>query len=734
MTVEPKQGQRFDLILLGNALLAAFLNIYNIWNNLYANAYYTTAVTSMLQNWHAFFYASLDPGGYVTVDKPPVTFWVQTAFAYVFGVHGWSVILPQALAGVGSVLLMYVLVKPTFGRTAARLASLVMACTPVAVAVSRTNNIDSLLVFTLLLATFLLLRGISSRKAWWVLGAFAVIGVGFNMKMLQAYMVVPAFYLFYLLAFKGEWKKKLAVLAAATVVLVGVSVSWAVAVDLVPEENRPYIGGSQTNSVLELAFGYNGIARLKGMGRGDGGPGAAPDARQNQQNEASRTEREQAQQTQQDERNRAQQQMPQEGTNNTSNQQQMPPDGNNNIPNEQQAPQGGSNMPGQPPAGYNMAGGYDPRAEGRQGQMPNPGGDGPQGARGGGMFNTGNAGPLRLFQSELSGQISWLLPFAAFACVGLLAGMRRRQPLTAKQNETLFWLAWLLPGMAFFSVAGFFHQYYLIMLAPPIAALAGAGWVELWNQYRGREDWKMWLLPSAVLAATAFQLYILYPYQRTIGTGWSTGIGAAGVGLALVLYLAARKQKLVAAAAVAGMLVLLAAPLYWSATPILYGDNSQLPAAGPGQMGPGGQRQGRGGGISSVVDTKLYQYVKSNNTGETYLFATSDTGTAESYIIQTGEAVMPMGGFNGSDQILTVEKLERLVAEKKVKFFLIGSGGGGGDRGGSSEVTDWIRANSTEVPKEEWQDSSSVQGGPQGSPQGGPMGGGNDRTLYKVNV
>lgn len=725
--MEPKQGQRFDMILIGIALLAAFLNIFNIWNNMYANAYYTSAVTSMLQNWHAFFYASLDPGGYVTVDKPPVTFWVQTAFAYIFGVHGWSVILPQALAGVGSVILIYALVKPTFGRTAARLASLAMACTPVAVAVSRTNNIDSLLVFTLLLATWMLLRGISGRKAWWVIGSFAVIGVGFNMKMLQAYMVAPAFYLFYLLAFKGEWKKKLAVLAAATVVLAGVSVSWAVAVDLVPEEDRPYIGGSQTNSVLELAFGYNGIARLKGMGRGGGAPGGAPD-RQTQQDEGIRPER---QETAPEGTSNTSTRTAPDGTNNTTNPQQISQDGTNNMTNPQQAQPDAANMPDQPqapPGGTNAPGGDDPRAEGRQGQMPNPGGDGPQGARGGGMFNTGNAGPLRLFQSELSGQISWLLPFAAFACVGLLTGIRRRQPLTAKQNETLFWLAWLLPGMAFFSVAGFFHQYYLIMLAPPIAALTGAGWVELWNQYRDREGWKMWLLPSAILAATAFQLYILQPYQKQIGAGWSIGIGVAGVGLALVLYLAARKQKLVSIAAMAGMLILLAAPLYWSATPLLYGDNSQLPAAGPSQQGPGGQRQGGGGGTNSVVDTKLYQYVKSNNTGETYLFATSDTGTAESYIIQTGEAVMPMGGFNGSDDILTVDKLEQMVADKKVKFFLIGSGAGG--RGGSSDVTNWIIANSTEVPKADWQDGTSAQGGP----QGGAMGGGNDRALYEINV
>lgn len=668
------------MILICIALLAAFLNIFNIWHDQYANAYYTSAVTSMLQNWHNFFFASFDPAGYVTVDKPPVAFWIQTIFAYIFGVHGWSVILPQALAGVGSVLLMYRLVKPTFGRTAARLASLVMACTPIAVAVSRTNNIDSLLVFTLLLATWMLFRGVRDQKLSWVLGAFAMIGVGFNMKMLQAYMVVPAFCLFYLLAFKSGWKKKLAVLAAATVIMVGVSLSWAVVVDSIPQENRPYIGSSQRNSVLELALGYNGISRLTGMNREGMGPGAAP------------------------------------------NQPQMRQDGNN-MPNPPQIPQDGNNRPA----------GFGPDGHGRPGPMPGDGGPPGQGGRG--MFGTGQAGPLRLFQTELSGQASWLLPFVAFACVGLLAGIGRRTPLTDKQNETLFWLAWLLPAMAFFSTAAFFHHYYLIMLAPPIAALAGAGWVELWNRYSNKEGWQMWLLPSGLLATTAFELYVLQPFQKQIGTGWSIGIGAAGVGLSLILFFAAKKQKLSSMAAMAGLLVLLAAPLYWATTPLLYGGNSMLPQAGPVQHGgpnqPDGQsqqgfsqRQHMGGGPNSGINTKLLAYLTRNNTGETYLFATTDSHTAAPYIIATGKAVMAMGGFSGSDPILTVDKLKKLVANKEVKYFLIPSSGFDGRGGrGNSEVLEWIRANSTEVPKEEWQANSA---------QSDPMGMRNDRTLYKI--
>lgn len=290
----------------------------------------------------------------------------------------------------------------------------------------------------------------------------------------------------------------------------------------------------------------------------------------------------------------------------------------------------------------------------------------------------------------------------------------------------MFWLAWLLPTMAFFSVAGFFHQYYLIMLAPPIAALAGAGWVELWKLYRDREGWKMWLLPAGLLAATAFELYVLQPYQGQLGMGWSIGTGAAGIGLSLVLVLAAKKEKLSSVAAVAAMLVLLTAPLYWSATPILFGGNSMLPQAGLSGRGPSGQappgRETYGQDSTKDNKDKLLEYVTRNNTGEEYLFMTTNSQTAAPYIIETGKAVIAMGGFSGNDSALTVEKLKQLVADKKVKFFLIPSGPGG--RGGSNEVPDWIRVNSTEVPGEEWQ-SGSAQSGP------GPMGNGN--TLYQIN-
>ncbi len=266
--------REIDAVFILILLASAFLNMYNIWNDDTVNPYYTAAVTSMLQSFHNFFYASFDATGFITVDKPPVTYQIQTISALIFGMHGWSVILPQALAGVGSVLFMYLLIKPTFGKTAARIASFVMACTPIAVAVARTNNVDALLVFFLLFATWLLFKAIRKGRLIWLLAAFFVVGAGFNTKMLQAYMILPAFLLFYMIAANTTIKKKIISLVSALAVLATVSLSWPLIVDNIPAGKRPYVGSDQTNSVLELAFGYNGIQRLTGQssGGGQGGP------------------------------------------------------------------------------------------------------------------------------------------------------------------------------------------------------------------------------------------------------------------------------------------------------------------------------------------------------------------------------------------------------------------------------------------------------------------------------
>ena len=734
--------RRIDLVLLPIVILAAILNGYGIWNDQYANSYYTTAVGSMLRNFHNFFYASLDSAGSVTVDKPPVVFWIQTAFAYVFGLHGWSVILPQVLAGIGSVLIIYFMVKPTFGLAAARIAALAMATVPVVAAVSRTNNIDSMLVFTLLLGSWFLFKGTKQGSPWRILVAFGLIGLAFNMKMLQAYMILPAFYIFYLLAFQAKWRKKILLLIGSTAILAVVSLSWAVTVDSIPESQRPYIGSSETNSVLELAFGYNGLSRLTGQQNRTAGAGM-PDMA--------------------DDRNRDDASAAASASDPSVN---TVPSGNpsNDGATGEMGGMNGMNFPqgGQMPNGRNFGGG-------------NGGGMG-------GMFGTGEKGVLRLFQTELSGQASWLLPAVLLGCIALFAGLRRRN-ITMKHKEAAFWLIWLLPVAAFFSVAGFFHQYYLIMLAPPVAALTGAGFVAMWQAYRERNGWQAWLLPLAVLLTTNFGWYIMQVYDDTIGAGWSISEFIAGILITLILIVMLNrshpwKQGII----VAGFMVMLIGPVYWAFTPITYGGNSMIPAAGPtgsngmfGGMGMAmGDRQGNrngdmnppnaasdtdssfpgasnsgstsdnsgtgtppasggnifgGGGRGAAggpgnrneeVDTTTLNYLREHNTGETYLFATTDYNQAAPYIIDENEAVITLGGFSGSDPVYTTEELEELVKSGQVKYFMVGGMGG---RGGNSDISSWIMEHGTEVPTSEWMT---------GTDSGAGFGG--QSTLYEVKL
>ncbi|MED4806222.1 glycosyltransferase family 39 protein [Bacillus atrophaeus] len=653
--------REIDIFLILILLASAFLNMYNIWNDDTVNPYYTAAVTSMMQSFHNFFYASFDAAGFITVDKPPITFQLQTISVLIFGMHGWSVILPQALAGVGSVLLMYLLIKPTFGKVAARIAAFVMACTPIAVAVARTNNVDALLVFFLLLATWLLFKAVRKGKLIWLLAAFFVVGVGFNTKMLQAYMILPAFLLFYMIAANATIKKKIISIASSLVVLLAVSVSWVLVVDNVSSSDRPYIGSSQTNSVLELAFGYNGIQRLTGQNSGSGGQGGPND---NASKETSSSD-------------------------NSPSSVQAPP-------NQSSSDDKSSSSTSGPPANGEMP----------SGGQGGPGGDGGKGGSGSGskmqsgtgMFGTGTLGPLRLFQTELSDQISWLLPFALFGIAGLFIAGAKERRLSVQQKETVFWVAWLVPIAGFFSVAEFFHHYYLIMLAPPIAALVGAGWVALVHLYRNHKGWKSWLLPAAIIATTGFELFILRNYNDQIGLAWSIGVGVIGAVSAIAFLIMKQRQKPITYyVSLVGLLVLLVVPIYWASTPLLYGGNSALPETGPQLASSSGK-----GTADASVDEKLIKYLEENNSGSTYLFATTNANAAAPYIIKTKKAVMAIGGYSGSDPAITLTQFKKLVKEGKVKYFLSSGMGMGGD----NEIVEWVQKKGKEVSAEKWQSST----------------------------
>ncbi len=259
-------------------MLSAFLNLLWLPSEGYGNTYYAATVKSMLASWSNFFFASYD-AGFVSVDKPPLRLWIQAASAWLFGFSGPSILLPQAIAGVLSVAVLYHLVRRSFGPMAGLLAALALAVTPISVAVQRNNVMDALLILALLLAAWaFVVAAERGSLQWLLLGAF-VVGLGFNIKMLQAFLVLPAFYLLYLLATRTTWRQRFLHLGAATVVLVVVSLSWAVAVDLTPAGERPYVGSSPDDSVLGLVLGYNGFDRLLGVSFGSSGesiPAGAP--------------------------------------------------------------------------------------------------------------------------------------------------------------------------------------------------------------------------------------------------------------------------------------------------------------------------------------------------------------------------------------------------------------------------------------------------------------------------
>src|SRR5215216_955456 len=261
-------------LLLLSALLAlsACLDLSRLTSEGYGNIYYAATVKDMLDSWHNFFFVSYD-AGFVSVDKPPLGFWIQAASAYLFGFHGWSLLLPQALAGILSVALLYHLVGRSFGAVAGLLAALALALTPISVATSRHNNLESLLVLAVVLAAWaFILAAETGRLRWLVVGAL-VVGVGFNIKMLEAFVVLPAFYLLYLVASQVGWRGRMIHLGLATVVIVAASLPWVVAVDLTPAEQRPYVGSSSFNTETDLIVGWNGVQRMVGSDKDVGDPG-----------------------------------------------------------------------------------------------------------------------------------------------------------------------------------------------------------------------------------------------------------------------------------------------------------------------------------------------------------------------------------------------------------------------------------------------------------------------------
>ncbi|MCP3805502.1 glycosyltransferase family 39 protein [Allokutzneria sp. A3M-2-11 16] len=268
MTITRQRLALFAL-LLGTALLY----LWDLGSSGYANTYYSAAVQAATQSWKAWLFGSLDAGNVVTVDKPPAALWLMGLSARLFGFSSWSMLVPQALAGVASVALLHATVRRWFGSGAGLLAGAVLALTPVAAIMFRFNNPDALLVLLLVAAGYCLTRALENGSTRWLLLCGTAIGFGFLTKMLQAFLVLPAFGLVYLIAAPTGLGRRVAQLFGALGAVI-VSAGWYIAlVELWPAADRPYIGGSTTNSALELALGYNGLSRIFGGGGPSGGGG-----------------------------------------------------------------------------------------------------------------------------------------------------------------------------------------------------------------------------------------------------------------------------------------------------------------------------------------------------------------------------------------------------------------------------------------------------------------------------
>ena len=250
--------------LLALLLLTGVLYIWGLGQSGWANAFYSAAAQAGSASWKAFFFGSSDAANSITVDKTPASLWAMALSARLFGVNSWSILVPQALMGVASVGLLFGTVRRWFGPAAGLIAGAVLALTPIAVLMFRFNNPDALLVLLMIAGAYATVRAIETGSTRWLVLAGAFVGFGFLTKMLQALLVVPAYALAYLIAGPPRLGRRIVQLLLAGLALV-VSAGWYVAiVELVPASMRPYIGGSQHNSLLELTIGYNGLGRLSG--------------------------------------------------------------------------------------------------------------------------------------------------------------------------------------------------------------------------------------------------------------------------------------------------------------------------------------------------------------------------------------------------------------------------------------------------------------------------------------
>ena len=336
-------------------------------------------------------------------------------------------------------------------------------------------------------------------------------------------------------------------------------------------------------------------------------------------------------------------------------------------------------------------GGTPPNSTGMA--MASPGGMGggaPSGGHGpGGTGFGGQTGVFRIFNNDFGPNIAWLL-ILALASGGLLLWILRKTPRTNRgRAAVIFWILWLIIHIVIFSMtSGVIHPYYVVVVAPAVAALVGIGVPFLWGAYIRRKSYA-WILPMLVGVTAAIVIIILSYAGTMTWLMWTVGIlGAIGmIGLLVNLY--TPKRWIQNLAIITSVATCMTAPVVYTLSTVNVTHTGSIPTAGPSSTAMQGSNNEK-----SQADSALVQYLLQNQNGATWLVAVDSANESAAIQLTSGQPVMAIGGFNGSDTPLTLEQFKQLVADGKLKYYAASSHGhGGGPNGGNSEITNWIKKN-----------------------------------------
>ena len=592
------------------------------------NQYYTATVASMIQSPLNFLFASFDPGGFVMVDKPPVSFWVQAVPAMIFGTTSWSVTVPQVITGSLAIVVLYATVRTGFGRIAAVSSAVALACIPASIIIDSRNEPDALLSFILVLAAFSIVRAVRTGKLGWLIAFAILMGLGFNTKMLVAFIPLPAFLLYYLVASDIPIHKILKRSSLGVGIIVVVSLFWMSIVALTPPDNRPYVGSTPDNSIWTLAFRYNGLDRFTSFI----GP------------------------------------------------RRIPPMSPGQVIGS--GPTGVSMFPGQPPGppqsrvpilsrqatgsgqtGISMV----PSSAIGQGQAAPP-----LGSMGG-----QESGLLGLLYNPLSGQLGWLLPLALFSLsltlIPLLTETVYRRPRTLfsllrsspRASQGVLWGGWFTTGVAVFGLASSTttHPYYLVGVAVPMAAILGIGFSILWRTFR-RGGSISWVFPGVLVSCFIYQAWNSHGLIADWAIAFATGVLFFGALIMVVgIYKRTTPKPLSSVAVIVSVLSIFVMPLSLGLTA---GGRIGGPDINPARVTrsmPIDRDQDRVQIISSFISNQ-------GDPGKLFAIGTVNARDAAPFII-AGIPAVSIGGFSGSDPVFSTESFRYMVERGELNYFLM---------------------------------------------------------------